>query len=173
MHTDMKTHQLAPLHLMWNLNKPRRFGKVYSHICQHVGMTTCLTLPGCVPKIVCEAIDNYSCLCIERGWEGHDCEIDVDECISAPCQNGATCVDSVSSCALVNGSACEPVGMVPGHNGCMYRPMLDSFACQCAHGWVAYQVRVYRLLVVGNATPPIAGHHRETDFSQSLHTMRT
>ena len=32
------------------------------------------------------------CFC-PAGFTGARCEIDVDECASAPCYNGATCVD--------------------------------------------------------------------------------
>ena len=27
------------------------------------------------------------------GWEGTDCEIDINECIGDVCQNGGTCID--------------------------------------------------------------------------------
>ena len=32
---------------------------------------------------------NHPCL----GWEGTDCEIDINECIGDVCQNGGTCID--------------------------------------------------------------------------------
>jgi hypothetical protein len=37
----------------------------------------------------------YECIC-EPGYTGQDCDINVDECLSAPCLNNATCQDRVS-----------------------------------------------------------------------------
>lgn len=49
-------------------------------------------------------------MCI-AGTEGVQCERDVDECASCPCQNGATCV----------------------------QPRLNMFACQCTPGFTGVQ----------------------------------
>ena len=35
---------------------------------------------------------SYTCDCI-NGFEGTNCETDINECTSEPCENGATCVD--------------------------------------------------------------------------------
>jgi hypothetical protein len=39
------------------------------------------------------------------GWEGILCDSETDECMSAPCQNGAVCVDLMAdySCACLFG----------------------------------------------------------------------
>eukprot|EP01051_Picozoa_sp_SAG22_P006937 SAG22_NODE_471_length_10112_cov_14.774094_1_plen_3099_part_10 len=37
--------------------------------------------------------DSYICECV-TGWEGTDCEIDVNECAQGPCLNGADCIES-------------------------------------------------------------------------------
>ena len=38
---------------------------------------------------------NYTCQC-SPGWTGVHCTVEVNECISNPCQNGASCVDQVN-----------------------------------------------------------------------------
>eukprot|EP01047_Picozoa_sp_COSAG01_P037002 COSAG01_NODE_2915_length_6861_cov_2.886128_2_plen_2005_part_01 len=52
------------------------------------------------------AIDAYQCVC-KSGWQGENCTVDVDDCSSNPCQNGANCTDT-------------------GEN---------AFSCRCAYGW--------------------------------------
>ena len=60
-------------------------------------------------------------------WSGN-CDIDVDECASNPCQNGGTCVES--SCATSSfpgGSLCDPESQG--------LPSLDRYRCECAAGY--------------------------------------
>ncbi|XP_071787824.1 cubilin-like isoform X2 [Asterias amurensis] len=68
---------------------------------------------GCIPSSGASCLDNpcingrceiygnsYQCIC-NAGWTGDQCGQDVDECASAPCQNGGTCHN------LVNGFDCD------------------------------------------------------------------
>ncbi|XP_052789096.1 protein crumbs-like isoform X2 [Mya arenaria] len=43
-------------------------------------------------------IGRYECNCNDTGWEGEQCEVDVNECeVSTPCYNSATCSNSNGS----------------------------------------------------------------------------
>ena len=48
---------------------------------------------------------NYTCECVD-GYKGNNCEMDINECDSNPCQNGGTCTVSNSMdarCVVVHG----------------------------------------------------------------------
>ena len=52
---------------------------------------------------------SYYCSCDgASGWDGVNCEGNVDECGSGPCQNGGACADGVNgySCECASGSFC-------------------------------------------------------------------
>eukprot|EP01046_Picozoa_sp_COSAG06_P072210 COSAG06_NODE_21021_length_773_cov_0.465875_1_plen_174_part_01 len=76
--------------------------------------TECVDCPcvngACVERGYTETV---LCECSD-GWEGFRCNRDVDECFSAPCQNGGTCSES-------NSSSGDSVS-------------IDSFRCDCAGG---------------------------------------
>lgn len=42
-----------------------------------------------------DLIDGYQCRC-KPGTSGRNCEINVNECYSNPCRNGATCIDGIN-----------------------------------------------------------------------------
>ncbi len=49
-----------------------------------------LVLGFTFPHVLC--LQEFSCACYV-GYSGSRCEIDVDECLSSPCQNEAECVE--------------------------------------------------------------------------------
>ena len=102
--------------------------------------------------------DSYSCQCVD-GWAdgvclyeyvpqytvecsviestateslAGNCDIDVDECASAPCQNGALCADSTTNTSVAVGAyRCSCVdGFASG--SCEYWPIVEAYAAACA-----------------------------------------
>ena len=47
-----------------------------------------------------DGVHSFSCEC-SQGFSGKVCDVNVDECASQPCANGATCRD------LINGYTCR------------------------------------------------------------------
>jgi Notch-like protein len=103
--------------------------------------------------------DTYNCTCTV-GWEGHNCEENIDDCLSAPCQHSTTCADPDTGADDVNFYACncsETLGW-EGHNcaddidECSSDPCqngvvcnaslpsvaLDTYNCTCTVGWEGY-----------------------------------
>ena len=61
--------------------------------------------------IHCNAYFVHSCVC-PKGFEGRNCEVNVDDCASNPCYNNGTCIDLVSGYECVcakqySGAHCE------------------------------------------------------------------
>jgi hypothetical protein len=82
----------------------------------------CVQLPG-VPQHRCEC---------HTGWSGNSCGIDMDECVSQPCQNNGKCRDSSSGfigfrrIKATNGKLAK-VGI---------RVELGKFHCSCKQGFL-------------------------------------
>ncbi|KAK9394057.1 aggrecan core protein [Crotalus adamanteus] len=73
---------------------------------------------------------NITCLC-PPGFMGDYCEIDIDECHSSPCLNGATCVDGSHAFTCL----CLPSY---GGNRC------DVDLAECETGWTKFQGNCYK-----------------------------
>lgn len=43
---------------------------------------------------------DFTCECA-AGWKGRFCSIEIDECESSPCQNGAICLDKIAAYACI------------------------------------------------------------------------
>lgn len=88
-----------------------------------------------------------SCIC-PAGYAGRWCELNVDECVSQPCQNdggsGGTCLDGIDSflCSCeagFSGTFCQTsidyCASQPCQHGGSCLAGLDSYLCQCLPGW--------------------------------------
>ena len=78
------------------------------------------------------------------GWYGENCELELDECSAAPCQNGATCRDLVGefSCLCLSGwvgNTCQTRVLEcfsdPCQNGATCIDLVGGYECQCMLGF--------------------------------------
>ena len=98
----------------------------------------------CLHDGTCSDISgSYSCAC-EAGFAGSDCGVDIDECASSPCQNGAGCATPTTEaymCSCVDGFT--GVTCAVDNNECYSQPCehgsctdaIDSYSCACYIGW--------------------------------------
>ena len=42
-----------------------------------------------------DGINSYTCNCSDTGFKGDQCETNIDDCESSPCQHGSTCTDLI------------------------------------------------------------------------------
>ncbi|XP_043940374.1 neurogenic locus notch homolog protein 3 isoform X2 [Protopterus annectens] len=90
----------------------------------------------------------YSCICPRgfRGFEGQNCEINVDDCPGHKCMNGGTCVDGVNTynCQCPpewTGQFCtedvDECHLQPNacHNGGTCFNTMGGHTCVCVNGW--------------------------------------
>ncbi|XP_078700873.1 uncharacterized protein LOC144927365 [Branchiostoma floridae x Branchiostoma belcheri] len=91
--------------------------------------------------------DRYVCQCAP-GWEGTNCDINIDECASGPCQNNATCHDWVNyyTCNCTSGwegTHCEintdECASSPCLNSAACRDRVNYYLCDCAPGYHGIQ----------------------------------
>ncbi|XP_060517827.1 protein eyes shut [Cylas formicarius] len=87
-------------------------------VCNATGETRCLNGGMCIEG----PGDTFDCKC-QPGWGGIFCDHELDECMSAPCQNGGVCIDlhAEYSCACLfgyTGKNCEEVIQICKKNPC-------------------------------------------------------
>ena len=88
-------------------------------------------------------LDDYNCVCL-AGFDGKDCEIDLDDCDPDPCLNGSTCVDGIDSYSCeclagyegqdcqINSDDCSPD---PCQNFSTCVDLVDDYSCTCEPGY--------------------------------------
>ncbi|XP_039343446.1 sushi, nidogen and EGF-like domain-containing protein 1 isoform X4 [Mauremys reevesii] len=110
--------------------------------------SVCLTLRPCLNggKCIEDCITgnpSYSCSCL-AGFTGKRCHLDVDECLSHPCQNSATCINGINSFSCqcppgFKGAMCEtvesPCEMKECQNGGQCQVANKTAVCVCQAGY--------------------------------------
>ena len=46
-------------------------------------------------KLYCIMLYRYKCDCTDTGFMGVFCDVNINDCLSSPCMNGANCTDGV------------------------------------------------------------------------------
>ena len=96
----------------------------------------CVDERPCAHGTCLQRIGSYSCRC-DPGWDGFHCDIDINECLSGPCQNGATCgeynltLTPSSYLDLDNTSSSFNETVTEWHA----MKLVNAYACDCVPGW--------------------------------------
>ncbi|KFQ12806.1 Sushi, nidogen and EGF-like domain-containing protein 1, partial [Leptosomus discolor] len=148
-----RTDDIADVEMTTNVGIPGRWvfriddAQVQVGGCSNT-TSVCLTLRPCLNggKCIEDCITgnpSYTCSCL-AGFTGKRCHVDVDECLSRPCQNGATCINGAGSfscrCLLgFRGANCEteesPCESTVCQNGGTCQAVNGTAVCLCQPGY--------------------------------------
>ncbi|NXM79492.1 SNED1 protein, partial [Oenanthe oenanthe] len=148
-----RTDDIADVEMTTNVGIPGRWvfriddAQVQVGGCSNT-TSVCLTLRPCLNggKCIEDCITgnpSYTCSCL-AGFTGKRCHVDVDECLSHPCQNGATCLNGAGrfTCRCppgFRGNHCEteesPCESRVCQNGGSCQVVNKTAACLCQSGY--------------------------------------
>ncbi|XP_007667372.2 sushi, nidogen and EGF-like domain-containing protein 1 isoform X3 [Ornithorhynchus anatinus] len=138
-----RTDDIADVEMTTNVGIPGRWVFRIDDAQVQVGGCTnttsvCLTLRPCLNggKCIDDCITgnpSYSCSCL-AGFTGKRCHLDVNECVSHPCQNGGTCTHGINSFSCrcpagFKGPICETVD-----SPCDTKECQNGGECQAENG---------------------------------------
>uniref|UniRef100_A0A8C3K7B9 Sushi, nidogen and EGF like domains 1 n=1 Tax=Calidris pygmaea TaxID=425635 RepID=A0A8C3K7B9_9CHAR len=148
-----RTDDIADVEMTTNVGIPGRWvfriddAQVQVGGCSNT-TSVCLMLRPCLNggKCIEDCITgnpSYTCSCL-AGFTGKRCHVDVDECLSHPCQNGATCLNGAGSfsCRCLpgfRGASCEtesPCENRVCQNGGRCQAVNRTATCLCQPGYI-------------------------------------
>lgn len=109
-----------------------------------IGCTVCFNHECLNDGFCADPSEIYTCSCL-LGFEGEQCQINIDECIGNTCTNGATCVDEINqyTCSCMpgyTGQHCEEdineCASSPCKNGGICLDEIALFVCQCPEDFI-------------------------------------
>ncbi|XP_074446248.1 sushi, nidogen and EGF-like domain-containing protein 1 isoform X3 [Larus michahellis] len=148
-----RTDDIADVEMTTNVGIPGRWvfriddAQVQVGGCSNT-TSVCLMLRPCLNggKCIEDCITgnpSYTCSCL-AGFTGKRCHVDVDECLSHPCQNGATCLNGAGSFSCrcppdFRGTSCEteksPCESRVCQNGGRCQALNRTATCLCQPGY--------------------------------------
>ncbi|KAF7247104.1 hypothetical protein EYD10_06930 [Varanus komodoensis] len=110
--------------------------------------------------------------------QGSQCEVDIDECLSAPCLNNGSCVDDISYYKCHCRSGFTGINCETNIDECSSAPclhgrcidMINGYQCSCEAGWISSRCEtdVNNLMMTLTAQPeqePTLYTHRSADWA--------
>ncbi|XP_076306369.1 protein jagged-1-like isoform X2 [Tachypleus tridentatus] len=94
-------------------------------------------------KCISEPTGSFTCVC-DPGYTGKQCQDNINECASNPCQNGGTCVDKINSFQCICKEGWKGPICSRRHSHCAINPCVsggtctdlgDNFICRCPSGF--------------------------------------
>ncbi|XP_063058064.1 sushi, nidogen and EGF-like domain-containing protein 1 isoform X2 [Engraulis encrasicolus] len=125
-------------------------------VCPH--LRPCVNGGRCIDDCI-KGNPSFTCSCL-AGFTGRHCQIDIDECESGPCVNGAECVQGVNSFTCVcppgyTGTLCQTdvdeCASMPCLNGAECLDLFNNYTCACSPEYTGTHCET-ELVVPTNAT---------------------